>query len=77
MAASAPEFEAKSRDGRVRPLDGTPDGIVATLEATPNSTGWKKVIVVGGPEGIVVTRKGGGQTDWLCDLWLAERLAGA
>jgi hypothetical protein len=28
-----------------------------------------------GPEGIVVARKGGAQADWLCDLWLAERLA--
>ena len=31
----------------------------------------------GRPEGIVVTRKGGEQADWLCDLWLAERLADA
>ena len=31
--------------------------------------------VEGGPEGIVVSRKGGGQSDWMCDLWLAERLA--
>ncbi|HEY5816733.1 MAG TPA: hypothetical protein VIS95_10415 [Solirubrobacterales bacterium] len=37
----------------------------------------KKVTVEGGPEGIEVTRKGGGQADWLCDLWLAERLAEA
>jgi hypothetical protein len=24
---------------------------------------------------VTVVRKGGGQADWLCDLWLAERLA--
>jgi hypothetical protein len=77
VAAVVPEFEAKPRDGRVRPVDGTADGIVAALQATPNSTRWKKVTVEGGPEGIVVTRKGGGQADWLCDLWLAERLAEA
>jgi hypothetical protein len=35
------------------------------------------VEVTSGPEGIVVTRKGGEQSDWLCDLWLAERLASA
>lgn len=35
----------------------------------------KRVSVGSGPEGVVVTRKGGGQSDWLCDLWLAERLA--
>ena len=43
----------------------------------PNSTRWKKITVDGGPEGIVVARKGGAQADWLCDLWLAERLADA
>jgi hypothetical protein len=75
VATAAPRFEAKSRDGRVRPLDGAPEGIVAALKKAPNSTRWKKVAVEGGPEGIVVTRKGGGQADWLCDLWLAERLA--
>ena len=77
VAAPVAGFEAKSRDGKVRPGDGTPQNVVAALKATPNSTRWKKVSVEGGPEGIVVTRKGGGQADWLCDLWLAERLAEA
>jgi hypothetical protein len=71
------EFEAKSRDGRVRPAkdSAAPNTIAAALEAAPNSTRWKKLKVEGGPEGIVVSRKGGTQADWLCDLWLAERLA--
>lgn len=77
VATSAPEFNARSRDGRVRPEDGAPRSVVAALEQIPNSTRWKKVTVEGGPEGIVVTRKGGAQADWLCDLWLAERLAEA
>ncbi len=33
--------------------------------------------VTSGAEGIVVARRGGEQRDWLCDLWLAERLATA
>jgi hypothetical protein len=70
-----PQFKAKSRDGRVRPAEGAPTSVTAVLEAVPNSTRWKKVTVEGGPEGIVVSRKGGEQADWLCDLWLAERLA--
>lgn len=37
----------------------------------------RKLKVESGPEGIVVTRKGTAQADWLCDLWLAERLANA
>jgi len=72
---AAPEFKAKSRDGRVRAADGTPDSIATALAAIPNSTRWKKLTIEGGPEGIVVSRKGGGQADWLCDLWLVERLA--
>jgi hypothetical protein len=35
----------------------------------------KRVNVKSGPEGIVVTRRGGAQSDWMVDLWLAERLA--
>ncbi len=73
----APAFEAKSRDGRVRPAEGTPAAIAEALRAVPNSTRWKKLTVEGGPEGIVVARKGGEQSDWMCDLWLAERLATA
>jgi hypothetical protein len=30
-----------------------------------------------GGEGIVVTRKSSHTSDWLLDLWLAERLTGA
>jgi hypothetical protein len=77
VSAATAQFEAKSRDGRVRPVDGMPEDLAAALKAVPNSTRWKKVTVEGGPEGIEVTRKGGGQADWLCDLWLAERLAEA
>lgn len=75
VAAPVPEFSARSRDGRVRPADGTPENVVVALKEVPNSTRWKKVTVEGGPEGVVVARRGGGQSDWLCDLWLAERLA--
>jgi len=75
VAGSVPEFSARSRDGRVSPGDGAPEVVAAALKAVPNSTRWKKVTVEGGPEGVTVVRKGGEQGDWLCDLWLAERLA--
>jgi hypothetical protein len=77
VRVATPEFEAKSRDGRVRSGDGVPAAIAAALEDVPNSTRWKKLTIEGGTEGIVVARKGGTQADWLCDLWLAERLADA
>jgi hypothetical protein len=35
----------------------------------------KLVAVRSGPEGIVVSRRRDGAAAWLCDLWLAERLA--
>ena len=75
VRVASPEFKAKSRDGKVRASEGAPDSIAAALADVPNSTRWKKLTVEGGPEGIVVSRKGGAQADWLCDLWLAERLA--
>jgi len=77
VRVATPEFKARSRDGRVRAGDDAPATIAAALEDVPNSTRWKKLTVEGGPEGIVVSRKSGGQADWLCDLWLAERLADA
>ena len=77
VRVAAPEFKAKSRDGKVRPGDDVPAPFAAALREMPNSTRWKKMTVECGPEGIVVARKGGGQADWLCDLWLAERLAEA
>jgi hypothetical protein len=77
VGAGSPEFLAKARDGKVRPDKGAPAEIAAALKSAPASTRWKKVEATGGPDGIVVTRKGGGQSDWMCDLWLAERLAAA
>jgi hypothetical protein len=79
VGGAYPQFEAKSRDGRIRAAKDAPapPEIAEALASVPNSTRWKKVTVKGGPEGIVISRKGGGQSDWLCDLWLAERLASA
>jgi hypothetical protein len=41
------------------------------------AAGSKRVKVESDAEGVVVTRKGGKPADWLCDLWLAERLLDA
>lgn len=57
------------------PMTMTEPDLRAALKNALNSTRWKKVPIERGPEGIVVARKGGGQSDWLRDLWLAERLA--
>jgi hypothetical protein len=71
--ARVPEFEAKVRDGRFVAKDEASNG-AAVLRGLPASERWKGVKVHGGSEGIVVDRKGD-PSAWLCDLWLAERLA--
>jgi hypothetical protein len=77
VAAGGPAFEASTRDGRLRAGDGAPAAVAAALEGVPRSGRWQRLEVSGGAEGILVTRKKGQGRDWLCDLWLAERLAGA
>lgn len=40
----------------------------------PWATGSRGPEIESGPEGITIARQGGSPEDWLCDLWLAERL---
>lgn len=74
---AAPEFEARSGDGRIRNRkQALPPGVTKALESVPRSSRWKNLRVEGGAEGIVVRRKPSGTgSEWLCDLWLAERVA--
>ncbi len=74
VKGSAPSFEAKVRDGRLSAGREAPEEITAALGEIPGSDSWKGVEVRGGRGGIVVERKRGREL-WLCDLWLAERLA--
>jgi hypothetical protein len=50
------------------------EGKASELDGIPRSDRWKGVKVRGGRSGVVVERKGD-PSAWLCDLWLAERLA--
>ena len=77
VATRAPEFEFKTRDGRLKAADGAPAAAAEALESVPSSPRWNGVKGSGGPEGIEVEHKGVGHGDWLLDLWLAERLAEA
>ena len=78
IGVSTPPFQAAARDGRVRAGKGDeiPGGDRrgaeggAELDPVEGREGRGRR-----PSGIVVTRRGGEQADWLCDLWLAERLA--
>ena len=67
VEARAPAFEFKTRDGRLRALDGAPDWAREALTSVPNSTRWNGVS--GAADGaITVSRKGTGTGDWLMDL---------
>ncbi|MGH2983168.1 MAG: hypothetical protein ACRDK5_02750 [Solirubrobacterales bacterium] len=71
--ASVPSFDAKSKGGRFPGGDGVSNA-APVLSRLAASDRWKKVEVHGGRDGIVVERKSDPGA-WLCDLWLAERLA--
>lgn len=76
--ADAPQFEAKSSDGKIRGRKNeVPPEIESALRLVPASVGWKDVKVTGGPEGIEVVQGSSGNRNWLAGLWLAERIAAA
>ena len=79
VAVRSPEFGARSSDGRLRNRKETlPLEIERALAEVPASTGWKNLAATGDDRGIHLERKhSDAQRDWLCDLWLAERLADA
>jgi hypothetical protein len=77
IETSAPEFEFRTRDGRLKAADGAPPAVVDALKSVPNSPRWNGLKGKAGPGGIEVEHKGQGHGDWLLDLWLAERLAAA
>jgi hypothetical protein len=75
VATALPEFRARSQNGRIHPAPESAVAVATALEAIPNSVRWKRLEVSGGLGGVTVTRRKGEQRDWLCDLWLAERIA--
>ncbi len=77
LAGAVPELEAGYRDGRLRAERGAPAGVGRSLSSLPASKRWRDVRVEGGPEGLAVYRTSSREGDWLCDLWLAERIAAA
>ena len=78
VRVKAPGFELGARDGRIdAPADapGEVRGVVEALNPSPDV--WHDLRIVGGAEGIIVSR--GSANDylggWIYDLWFLERLA--
>jgi hypothetical protein len=76
VAVRSPEFSARSSDGKLRNKKGLPPEIERALADVPASTGWKNLTASGDADGIHLRRSRSSEPrEWLCDLWLAERLA--
>lgn len=77
IAAPSSAYKLEGHRQRVR-LDGDAPAavrrVVDELRASPRWTGMK---LEAGPDGIVVSRRGSANREWLYDVWLAERLASA
>jgi uncharacterized membrane protein YedE/YeeE len=73
VSVKSPKFEAQAKRGRFAADDGASNA-AAILSGLPHSDRWNGVKIHAGPTGIMVDRKGD-PSAWLCDLWLAERIA--
>jgi hypothetical protein len=76
IAGSFPGFTIRNRSGKLQPAANAPPVVKAVVATLPASPLWTGVNVHGGDDGIVVERKDN-RSSWMCDLWLAERLADA
>ena len=79
LRVNAPEFELDGSSGRPLPEGDAPSSLTRALDQVgANPDLWDRLLVVGGPKGIVATRPAGGSEfgGWVYDLWLLERLAG-
>jgi hypothetical protein len=78
VRVQAPSFELNARGGRIDAPADAPGEVRGVVEAiNPSPDVWHDLRIVGGAEGIVVSR--GSAMDflggWIYDLWFLERLA--
>jgi hypothetical protein len=77
VGGTYPEFTVKSDGDRLRAARGAPPEVGRALGSLGRSKRWKGIELQAGADGILVQRRRDSGFDWLCDLWLAERLADA
>jgi hypothetical protein len=76
VAVAAPDFKARSRDGRLTAEQGD-ERLQRALAELPASNRWTGVKLSGDRDGITIRRRTKSNESWVYDLWLAEALAGA
>jgi hypothetical protein len=78
VGGSYPEFSVRSDGDRLRAARGSPPEVGRALGSLSRSKRWNGMELRAGADGITVERRRDSSGfDWLCDLWLAERLADA
>jgi hypothetical protein len=78
VGGTYPEFSVKSDGDRLQAARGAPKEVGRALGSLSRSKRWKGMELRAGANGITVERpRDRSGFDWLCDLWLAERLADA
>lgn len=78
VGGAYPEFTVKSNGDRLRAGGRAPPEVGRALGSLSRSKRWKGMDLEAGGDGITVERRRDSSGfDWLCDLWLAERLADA
>ena len=75
VGGSYPEFTVRPEGDRLRATRGAPKEVGRALGSLSGSKRWKGIELHAGGDGITVERGRDSGFDWLCDLWLAERLA--
>ena len=76
IGGAYPGFSVKSDGDRLRAARGAPPEVGRVLGSLSRSKRWKGIELDAGGDGITVERRRDSSGfDWLCDLWLAERLA--
>jgi hypothetical protein len=78
VGGTYPRFTVKGDGDRLKAGRGAPPEVGRTLGSLSRSKRWKGIELHAGDDGIAVERRRDSSGfDWLCDLWLAERLADA
>jgi len=74
VAAPTDTFEITGKDGRLQVVRG-PAWVQDRLAGVPQDPRWHKVQLRGSAQGVLAERRGSAlDSDWMLDLWLAERL---